>query len=112
MFSHFNAEGFTVFHEGHVVNKRVIQKNKIKADVAILTAEEVKFFGMLTLSMNLKNTIAACNLLSANKLFITGSNPLKNTGFVNHFLKLNKLDNDFRDDKIEIFYESGSTFTS
>ena len=42
-----NAEGFTVFHEGHVVNKRVIQKNKIKADVAILTAEEVKFFGML-----------------------------------------------------------------
>ena len=67
---------------------------------------------MLTLSMNLKNTIAACNLLSANKLFITGSNPLKNTGFVNHFLKLNKLDNDFRDDKIEIFYESGSTFTS
>ena len=107
-----NAEGFTVFHEGHVVNKRVIQNNKIKADIAILTAEEVKFFGLLTLSMNLKNTIAACNLLSANKLFITGSNPLKNTGFVNHFLKLNKLDNDFRDDKIEIFYEAGSTFNS
>ena len=107
-----NEQGFSVFHEGHVANKRVIQNNEIKADVAILTAEEVKFFGLLTLSMNLKNTIATCNLLNASKLFITGSNPLKNTGFINHFLKLNKLDNDFRDDKIEIFYEAGSSFTS
>ena len=54
----------------------------------------------------------ACNLLEAKKLFITGSNPLKNTGFINHFLKLNKLDNDFIDDKIEIFYEAGSSFSS
>jgi hypothetical protein len=95
-----------------VVNKKVIQNNDIKADIAILTAEEVKFFGLLTLSMNLKNTMIACNLLEAKKLFITGSNPLKNTGFINHFLKLNKLDNDFIDDKIEIFYEAGSSFFS
>ncbi len=77
-----------------------------------LLQKRLNFFGLFTLSMNLKNTIAACNLLSANTLFITGSNPLKNTGFVNHFLKLNKLDNDFRDDKIEIFYEAGSSFSS
>ena len=107
-----NKEGFAVFHEGHVVNKKVIQNNDIKADIAILTAEEVKFFGLLTLSMNLKNTMIACNLLEAKKLFITGSNPLKTTGFINHFLKLNKLDNDFIDDKIEIFYEAGSSFFS
>ena len=94
------------------INKKIIKNNDIKADIAILTAEEVKFFGLLTLSMNLKNTMIACNLLEAKKLFITGSNPLKNTGFINHFLKLNKLDNDFIDDKIEIFYEAGSSFSS
>ena len=107
-----NEEGFAIFHEGHVVNKKIIKNNDIKADIAILTAEEVKFFGLLTLSMNLKNTKFACNLLGAKKLFITGSNPKKNTGFVNRFLKLNKLDNDFIDDKIEILYEAGSSFTS
>ena len=107
-----NEYGFAVFHEGHVVNKKIIKNNDIKADIAILTAEEVKFFGLLTLSMRLKNTMIACNLLAAKKLFITGSNPLKNTGFINHFLKLNKLDNDFIDDKIEIFYEAGSSFSS
>jgi len=106
-----NDEGFSVFHEGHVVNKKVIKNNNIKADVAILTAEEVKFFGLLTLSMNLKNAMTACDLLDAKKLFITGSNPSKNTGFVNYFLKLNKLDNDFLDDNIEIFYEPGSSFS-
>jgi L-ascorbate metabolism protein UlaG (beta-lactamase superfamily) len=107
-----NDEGFAVFHEGHVVNKKIIQNNDIKADIAILTAEEVKFFGLLTLSMNLKNAMIACDLLDAKKLFITGSNPSKNTGFVNYFLKLNKLDNDLIDDKIEIFYEAGSSFSS
>ncbi len=107
-----NKEGFAVFHEGHVVNKSVIENNNIKADIAILTAEEVKFFGLLTLSMNLKHTMMACNLIEAQKLFITGTNPLKNTGFVNHFLKLNKLDNDHIDDKIEIFYEAGSSYSS
>jgi len=54
----------------------------------------------------------ACDLLDAKKLFITGSNPSKNTGFVNYFLKLNKLDNDLIEDKIEIFYEAGSSFSS
>ena len=107
-----NKNGFAAFHEGHVVNKKIIKNNDIKADIAILTAEEVKFFGFLTLSMSLKSTMIACNLLGAKKLFITGSNPKKNTGFANRFLKLNKLDHDFIEDKIEIFYEAGSSFSS
>ena len=50
-----NENGLAVFHEGHVVNKKlIIENNDIKADIAILTAEEVKFFGLLTLSMILK----------------------------------------------------------
>ena len=63
-----NEDGFAVFHEGHVVNKKIIKNNDIKADIAILTAEEVKFFGLLTLSMKLKSTMIACNLLAAKKI--------------------------------------------
>ena len=62
--------------------------------------------------MNLKNTIDICKLLEANKLFITGSNPLKNSGFINYFLKLKKLDKDLLVDNIKIFYEAGSSYSS
>ena len=106
-----NSDGFKIFHEGHVANKKIISKNNIKANIAILTAEEVKFFGLLTLSMNFNSTIEVCKLLQADKLFITGSNPLKNSGFINYFLKLKKLDKDLSADKIEIFYEAGSSYS-
>ena len=107
-----NKNGFKVFHEGHVVNKKLIIENNIEADVAILTGEEVKFFGLITLSMNTRKAIEACKLLKAKKLFITGSNPLKNSGFINNFLKLKKLDNDALDNNIEVFYDAGSTLSS
>jgi L-ascorbate metabolism protein UlaG (beta-lactamase superfamily) len=107
-----NKNGFKVFHEGHVVNKKLIIENNIEADVAILTGEEVKFFGLMTLSMNTRKAIEACKLLKAKKLFITGSNPLKNSGFINNFLKLKKMDNDALDNNIEVFYDAGSTLSS
>ena len=107
-----NKKGFKVFHEGHVVNKKLIIENNIEADIAILTGEEVKFFGLITLSMNTRKAIEACKLLKAKKLFITGSNPLKNSGFINNFLKLKKLDNDALDNNIEVFYDAGSTLSS
>ena len=107
-----NKNGFKVFHEGHVVNKKLIIENNIEADVAILTGEEVKFFGLMTLSMNTRKAIEACKLLKAKKLFITGSNPLKNSGFINNFLKLKKMDNHALDNNIEVFYDAGSTLSS
>ena len=107
-----NKNGFKVFHEGHVINKKLIIENNIEADVAILTGEEVKFVGLITLSMNTRKAIEACKLLKAKKLFITGSNPLKNSGFINNFLKLKKLDNDALDNNIEVFYDAGSTLSS
>ena len=107
-----NKNGFKVFHEGHVVNKKLLIENNIEADVAILTGEEVKFFGLMTLSMNMRKAIEACKLLKAKKLFITGSNPLKNSGFINNFLKLKKMDNDALDNNIEVFYDAGSTLSS
>ena len=94
------------------MNKKILIENNVKADVAILTAEEVKFFGLLSLSMSMKKTVEPCHLLDAKKLFITGSNPLKNSGFVNYFLKKKKIDYGLLDDNIEIFYEAGSVVSS
>ncbi len=107
-----NKNGFKVFHEGHVVNKKLITENNIEADIAILTGEEVKIFGLMTLSMSTRKAIESCKLLKAKKLFITGSNPLKNSGFINNFLKLKKMDNDALDNNIEVFYDAGSTLSS
>ena len=46
--------------------------------------------------MNTRKAIEACKLLKAKKLFITGSNPLKNSGFINNFLKLNENSSIFK----------------
>ena len=59
-----------IFHEGHVVNFRYIKKNKIKADVAILTADNVKLFGLISLGMISSKTLTACSLLESENLFI------------------------------------------
>ena len=56
-------EGNSIFHEGHRVNFKYLIKNNIKADVAILTAEESKLFGFIQLGMNYKNTLKAINIL-------------------------------------------------
>jgi len=79
-------EGNSIFHEGHRVNFKYLIKNKIKADVAILTAEESKLFGFIQLGMNYKNTLKAINLLGSNQLFITGNNPDQTKGFIKNFL--------------------------
>ncbi len=60
----------------------------------------------------MRKAIEACKLLKAKKLFITGSNPLKNSGFINNFLKLKEMDNDALDNNIEVFYDAGSTLFS
>ena len=49
----------SLFHEGHRVNFKYLIKNNIKADIAILTAEESKLFGFIQLGMNYKNTLKA-----------------------------------------------------
>ena len=76
----------SLFHEGHRVNFKYLIKNNIKADVAILTAEESKLFGFIQLGMNYKNTLKAVNLLGSNQLFITGNDPDQTQGFIKKFL--------------------------
>ena len=76
----------TIFHEGHRVNFRYLVKNNIKADVAILAADETKLFGFIQLGMNYKNTLKAAKLLESKELFITGNNPEMTKGFIKNFL--------------------------
>tara|TARA_Y200000002_G_scaffold380667_1_gene392706 strand:+ start:888 stop:1634 length:747 start_codon:yes stop_codon:yes gene_type:complete len=96
-----------IFHEGHIVNFKYLLKNNIKADVAILTAEEVKLFGLISLGMNYKNTLKACELLQARNLFITGNNPENTKGLISNFLKTRNLLIDKLNQKFNLFYKAG-----
>ena len=98
-----------IFHEGHIVNFNYIKLHNIKADVAILTAEEVKLFGVITLGMDYKETLKACNILSATNLFITGSNPGNTKGFISKFLRIKPLKNNELGKKLNLYHKAGAT---
>ena len=98
-----------IFHEGHIVNFNYIKIHNIKADVAILTAEEVKLFGVITLGMNYKETLKACKILSATNLFITGSNPGNTKGFISKFLRTKPLKNNELRKKLNLYHKAGAT---
>ena len=99
-----------IFHEGHRVNFKYIQRNNIKADVSILTAEESKLFGFIQLGMNYKNTLKATELLESKKLFITGNFPNKTEGFISKFLYTKSFNIDDITKKIDTYINEGDTF--
>ena len=89
-----NKNNKKILHEGHVLNFKHIKENKINADVAILTAENTKLFGLISLGMDYKKTIKACKLLNSKTLFITGNNPQETQGFIKKFLKTTAFNKD------------------
>ena len=104
-------ENNKVFHEGHIVNFKYMKKNNIKTDVAILTAEEVKLFGIIGLGMNYKNAIKACKILNAKTLFITGNRPDKTKGFISNFLSTKTLPVKKLSKNINLLYKEGDQYT-
>lgn len=100
----------SVFHEGHRVNFKYLIKNNIKADVAILTAEESKLFGFIQLGMNYKNTLKAVNLLGSRQLFITGNNPEQTQGFINNFLRTKSFNIDDVSREINVYKNEGDFY--
>jgi hypothetical protein len=103
-----DSKGNRIFHEGHIARFKYLMKNNIKADVAILTAEEVKLFGFLRLGMDYKRTLKACDILGAKELFITGSNPEKTTGFISKFLLIRSLERKKIQAKINLHDQAGN----
>ena len=103
-------KGNSVFHEGHRVNFKYLNKNNIKAEIAILTAEETKLFGFIQLGMNYRNTLKAANMLGSSQLFITGNNPEQTQGFIKNFLKTKSFNIDDLSKEINVYKNEGDIY--
>jgi len=103
----FESNNKRIFHEGHIVNFKYLHKNKIKADVSILTADQVKLFGLITLGMGTKNTLKACKMLESEHLFITGNNPEDTKGIIGKFLLTKKMEIDKISSEINVHANGG-----
>ena len=103
----FESNNKRIFHEGHIVNFKYLHKNQIKADVAILTADQVKLFGLITLGMGTKNALKACKMLESENLFITGNNPDDTKGFIGKFLLTKKMEIDKISSEINVYANGG-----
>ena len=105
-----DEDGNSIFHEGHRVNFKYLQKNKINADVSILTAEESKLFGFIQLGMNYKNTLKAIDILRSKILFITGNEPNKTEGFISKFLFTKSFNLKHLSEKVEVYLNEGDSY--
>ena len=105
-----DAHGNSIFHEGHRVNFKYLIKNNIKADIAILTAEESRLFGFIQLGMNYRNTLKAVRILESNQLFITGNNPDRTQGFIKNFLITKSYDVNDLSKEINVFRDEGDLY--
>ena len=103
-------KGNSVFHEGHRVNFKYLNENNIKAEIAILTAEETKLFGFIQLGMNYRNTLKAANMLGSSQLFITGNNPEQTQGFIKNFLKTKSFNIDDLSKEINVYKNEGDIY--
>jgi len=105
-----DSNGNSVFHEGHRVNFKYLNENNIKAEIAILTAEETKLFGFIQLGMNYRNTLKATNILGSSQLFITGNNPEQTQGFIKNFLKTKSFNIDDLSKEINVYKNEGDFY--
>ena len=103
-------KGNSVFHEGHRVNFKYLNENNIKAEIAILNAEETKLFGFIQLGMNYRNTLKAANILGSSQLFITGNNPEQTQGFIKNFLKTKSFNIDDLSKEINVYKNEGDFY--
>ena len=103
-----NKNRKSIYHEGHILNKKVISSNNIKPDVAILTAESVKLLGLISLSMEEKKTLESLTLLNAKKMMVTGTCPKDLKGLISKFLLTRELNLEILNkSKIEYYYRPG-----
>ena len=105
-----DQNGNSIFHEGHRVNFKYLQNNKINADVSILTEEERKLFGFIQLGMNYKNTLKAIDILRSKILFITGNEPNKTEGFISKFLFTKSFNLKHLSEKVEVYLNEGDSY--
>ncbi len=102
-----NQKGKSIFYEGHMASIKEIKNENIKSDLAILTAESVKFLGFISLSMNKKNAIKILDQLGARYLMLTGTKPELTKGLVKYLLKFEEEKLEPSNKKVKILKNAG-----
>ena len=103
-----NEDGKSIYHEGHNVDLKQLKKNRIQSDVAIITAESVKFLGLLELSMDESRALKIVDTLKSKQLMLTGTKPHLTKGLISRLLKIKRLDPmKFEDSDIKVFSSAG-----
>jgi len=81
-----NNKGKRLFQESHVANLSLIKKINQTCDLALITVDSVKLFGVLKLSMSLEQSIKVASLLGAKKIMATGTSPFLLKGLIRKLL--------------------------
>jgi len=103
-----NKNKKSLYHESHISNFYILKKLNKKCDLALVTIESVKFMGLLTLSMSLKQALKTTSFLGAKKIMATGTSPHKLKGIIKRLLLIEKNQkNKLKEDDPSIFYNSG-----
>ena len=101
-----------LYFESHVDKASRIREKGLKADCAILTTEEVKILGLLSLSNSSETTLEILKELECKNIMIQGSDPGETKGLISYFLKIGKENLQlFSDSGIKAFKEAGSEVT-
>ena len=74
-----------VFHEPHIFDTKLKVDN---VDACIITVDMVKVFGMVQVSMNLRQAELAQSLLNAKYFIPTGIAPKRTKGFISYLLRI------------------------
>ena len=103
-----NNKGKRLFQESHVANLSLIKKINQTCDLALLTVDSVKLFGVLKLSMSLEQSIKVASLLGAKKLMATGTSPFLLKGLIRKLLLTESKQKNFSiEGDLQILYERG-----
>lgn len=74
-----------VFHEPHIFDTKLKVDN---VDACIITVDMVKVFGLVQVSMNLRQAELAQSLLNAKYFIPTGIAPKRTKGFISYLLRI------------------------
>ena len=101
-----NNEGKVLFHEGHTANFNALKRIGKKCDTVLITLDEVKFLGLITLSMDFKEGLRIASLLGAKQIMATGTQPNEVKGLIKYFLSTNQ-GHELKSNEFDLYTKKG-----
>ena len=101
-----NSKGKILFHEGHKANFRALKKIGKKCDAVLITLDEVKFLGLITLSMGFEEGVKIASLLEAKRIMATGTQPNEIKGLIKYFLSTKQV-GELKSNEFELYTKKG-----